>query len=320
MKTSANDYLIGDPHMGRDFKGVPLHRKGEREKSQLDDLRRHLSQDCRMNINVGDVFDKPLVDLKVVHAVADLYHEASAAHPDVQFVVLAGNHDLFRQLVDKEGRPLKGSFHALARMIDHLPNVTVLFEPAIINNVGFFPWQWDVPAKDQVDALGGNYGYAVGHWDLADFGGNVEHLCPVEALGRHGAAVLYSGHYHVAGDYPVGNGIVHCTGSMQPYTHGEDPTGNFYRTLTLAELESMDEDEVRNLNLRVVLAPGETLPDVDCLSIIPMRQGEPEALDLTGDVGLDDFELSVVLGQKFEELEVPETVQNYIREKLGAID
>lgn len=317
MKTSAGDWLIGDPHMGKDFKGVPLHRKGEREQMQIDDLRRNLLQDCRMNINVGDVFDKPLVDLKVVHAVADLYHEASAAKPDVEFVVLAGNHDLFRQLVDKDGRPLKGSFHALARMIGHLSNVTVLFEPAIINDVGFFPWQWDVPAKDQVDALGGNYRYAVGHWDLADFGGSVEHLVPTQTLGDHGATDMYSGHFHVAGTYTV-NGIdVSCTGSMQPYTHGEDPEGKFYRTVTLDELDDID---ATNLNLRVVLKPGETLPDVDCLSIIPLRQGEPEALDLTGDVGLDDFELSVVLGQKFEELDVPQGVQNYIREKIGAID
>ena len=309
-------HLIGDPHMGRDFKGVPLHRKGERELSQLADLKTHLDTPCEVNCMVGDMFDKPMVDLKVVHAVADLYYAASAAHPDTLFVVMAGNHDLFRQIVDKNGNPLKGSFHALARMIGHLPNVEVLFEPAIFHNIGFFPWQWEVSAKDQVDALNHTYDYAVGHWDLSDFGGSVEHLVPVAALKAHGAVELFSGHYHVAGNY----GDVQCTGSMQPYTHAEDPSGNFYRTLTLAELESMGEDEVRSMNLRVVLGPGETLPDVDCLSIIPMRQDAPEALEFEDNVGLEDFDLSTVLGQRFEELEVPPSVQTFIREKIGAID
>lgn len=317
MKTSLNDWLIGDPHMGRDFKGVPLHRKGERERMQIDDLRRNLAQPCRMNVNIGDVFDKPLVDLKVVHAVADAYYEASEAYPDTQFVVLAGNHDLFRQLVDKDGRPLKGSFHALARMIGHLPNVTVLFEPAIINDVAFFPWQWDVSAKDQVNELGASYRGAYGHWDLADFGGNNEHLVPIKELEAHGASEFWSGHFHVAGDYMVDGVPVHCTGSMQPYTHAEDPTGNFYRTLTLAELDDID---VTNMNIRVILAPGETLPDVDCLSIISMRQDAPEALEFDDNVGLGDFDLATVLAQKFEELSVPPKVQNVIREKLGAID
>jgi hypothetical protein len=313
-------HLIGDPHMGRDFKGVPLHRKGERELSQLVQLREHLLTPCAINVNMGDVFDKPLVDLKVVHAVVDLYYEASEALPDTLFVVQAGNHDLFRQLVDKEGRPLKGSFHALARMIDHLPNVRVLFEPCIIGDIGFFPWQWDCSAKDQVNVLGGSYSVGIGHWDLSDFGGSNEHLCPAALLEAHGATDIFSGHYHVAGEYVVDGRRVQCTGSMQPYTHGEDPTGKFYRTLTLAELESMDDDEVRSMNLRVVLEPGETLPDIDCLSIISMRQDAPEALAFEDSVGLEDFELSLVLAQRFEELGVPESVQTFIREKIGAID
>lgn len=313
----SNDILIGDPHMGRVFKGVPLHRKGERERMQLDDLRRLLLTPCRMNINVGDTFDKPSVDMKFVHAVADLYDEASAALPDTQFIVLAGNHDLFREIVDKDGKPLKGAFHALARMIGHLSNVHVLFEPAIMNDVGFFPWQWEVSAKDQVDALVGNYSGAVGHWDLADFGGNNEHLVPVEGLLAHGATEFWSGHFHVAGDYIIEGHTVHCTGSLQPYTHGEDPAGVLYRTVTLDELEGMD---TLNFNLRVVLKPGESLPTVDCLSIIPMREGATEAVSFSDDVGLGDFNLATTLGQKFEELQVPTKVQHFIQEKIGVVD
>jgi len=287
---------------------------------QVNDLYQNLMRDVRMNVNMGDVFDKPLVDLKVVHQVADLYYTASAALPETLFVVLAGNHDLFRQLVDKDGNPLKGSFHALARMIGHLPNVRVLFEPAIINDVGFFPWQWDVSAKDQVDALDGSYSLAIGHWDLSDFGGSVEHLVPVQALADHGAETIYSGHYHVAGKYMVNGTSVVCTGSMQPYTHAEDPDASLYRTVTLSELEALSDEDVWGLNLRVVLEPGETLPDIDCLSIIPMRRGVVEVAEFEDNVGLGDFDLSVVLDQQFEELNVPSSVQTFIREKIGAID
>jgi hypothetical protein len=308
--------MIGDPHMGRTFNNVPLHRRGERERMQLDDLRRELNVPCRMNIMVGDLFDKPLVDLKVVHAVADLYEEAADAHPETDFMVMAGNHDLFRQLRDKDGNPVRGAFHTFARMVGHIGNIYVLFEPDIYQGVAFFPWQWDVSAKDQVDALEYDYTHAVGHWDLADFGGSVEHLVPTRALADHGCTDIYGGHYHVAGEYVVDGISVHCTGSMQPYTHAEDPTGNFYRTLTLVELESIDPT---NMNLRVLLAPGETLPEIDCLSLVSVREGEPESVEFN-EVDLGEFKLTVVLDQKFEELQVPHTVQLFIKEKIGAID
>lgn len=316
MKTSHSDYLIGDPHMGRTFNNVPLHRRGERERSQLVDLKRHLNVSCRTNIMVGDLFDKPLVDLKVVHAVTDLYEEAALNHPDTDFVALAGNHDLARQLRDKDGNPVRGSFHTFARMVAHLPNVYVLFKPRVLNDVAFFPWDWEVSAKDQVDALGNRYSCAVGHWDLADFGGSVEHLVPTRALADHGCEVIYGGHYHVAGEYVVDGGTVHCTGSMQPYTHAEDPSGKLYRTVTLAELEEIDPTD---LNLKVILAPGETMPEVDCLSLITVREGEFEAVEFN-EVDLGEFKVSVVLEQKFEELQVPAAVQLFIKEKIGAID
>lgn len=319
MKISDDVHLIGDPHFGIDFnsRGTPLHRRGDREAMQLAQFKEELRGGASLNIMVGDLFDKPFVDLKLTHQIADAYEEAANENPDKLWVLMAGNHDLPRIVVDpKTGLPIKGSFHALARMLQHLPNVMVLFEPAVVRDVACFPWQWTVSAEKQVENLDGRLpDIAVGHWDLLDFGGSRDHLVPVEALRARGAKSLFSGHIHTAGDY---SGVT-CTGSMQPYTHAEDPSGTFYRTLTLDELESMDTAELRDVNVRLVLKPGEALPELDCLSLVSKNDGQAEAIEFE-EVGLGDFDMRLAVEQQFEQLEVPETVRLFVREKIGAID
>jgi DNA repair exonuclease SbcCD nuclease subunit len=309
--------LIGDPHIGRAFPGTPLHRKGEREAMQLEQLAEELMWAGPMNVMVGDMFDHPNVDMKFVHQVADLYEEIAPLHSDTLFILLAGNHDLFRQVRDpKTGEQMKGAFHALARMLKHLPNVIVLFKPQVINDVAFFPWDWSVSALEQVKEFDVLPLYAVGHWDLHDFGGSVAHLCPYKALAERGVQSVWSGHFHTAGDYDIDGGVVHCTGSMQPYTHAEDPDGKFYRTLTLDQIESMD---LHDVNIRLVLQPGEAIPDLDCLSLVTVREGETESLDLER-VGLGNFDVIATLERNMEDLQVILPVRNFVREKIGAIN
>lgn len=312
-------WLIGDPHFGIDFnkRGTPLGRRGERERMQLKQFTHELYMGERMNIMVGDLFDHPVVDIKIVHAIYEAYAQAAADRPNTLFVLLAGNHDLFRQLRDpKTGLPLKGSFHALARMLQHIPNVVVLFEATIIDGVAFFPWQWDVTAQQQVENLGHTLPHiAVGHWDLIDFGGSPDHLCPKQSLEEAGVSIIASGHIHRAGDY---SGVV-CTGSMQPYTHAEDDNGSLYRTVTLAELEEIPEEVLYHLNIRVLLEPGETLPEVDCLSLTSKRVGDAEEVELS-EVSLGAFDLKTVLNRNMEDMQIPDPVRGFVWEKIGAID
>jgi DNA repair exonuclease SbcCD nuclease subunit len=312
-------WFIGDPHFGIDFnkRGTPLARRGEREAMQLAQFKEELREGTRMNVMVGDLFDRAIVDLKIVHSVYDAYAEAAAERPEVQFVLMAGNHDLFRQLIDtKTGEPLRGSFHALARMLQHIPNVTVLFEPAVIDGVAFFPWQWDVTAEEQVKNIGTDIPtVAVGHWDLVEYGGSSDHLCPRESLAALGVSTLISGHVHSAGSYSG----VDCTGSMQPYTHAEDRDGRMYRTVTLEELEQIPEDDLYNLNIRVLLEPGQSLPEVNCLSLTSKRVGQPDEVELS-DVNLGGFDLKVVLGRNMEDLKIPTPVRDFVWEKIGVID
>src|SRR3546814_19137811 len=65
-------------------------------------------------------------------------------------------------------------------------------------------------------------------------------LFPYTTLFRSGLTI-YSGHYHLPGEYEVDGHTVVCTGSMEPYSHAEDPSGDLYVTLTLAELEARDD-------------------------------------------------------------------------------
>jgi DNA repair exonuclease SbcCD nuclease subunit len=304
-------HLIGDPHMGKVFKtGVPIHRRGDREKTQLQDLKRNLNVDTKLNVMVGDLFDKPFVSLDIILEVAHLYLDASHDHPDTQFVVMAGNHDLSREL-DRHG-----AFYVLAMILASVPNITVVWQPMIISDVIFFPWEWNVPALDQVKQFDNLPPIAVGHWDLHDFGGSVEHLCPVHALRARGVSDIYSGHFHNAGVYTIDGIDIQCTGSMQPYSHAEDPSGKLYKTLTLDELKSIDTTD---MNVRLVLKGGEVPPELDCLSLVVLREGNDESIELD-EIGVGDFNLKVALAQKFEELKVPVPVQQFIREKTGVID
>ena len=311
-------WLIGDPHIGIDFdnRGTPLHRRGERRASQFQQLAEELAKDVTLNVMVGDLFDKPVVPQKLLYKTYTLYRDAALARPQTTFVLLAGNHDVPREKMDAvTGEPNLGSIHSLKEMLRWLPNVRVVMEPEIIGDIAFFPWEWGVTALEQVNGPLPNT--AVGHWDIVSFGGDDSHLCPVNRLQDHGIDKIITGHYHLSGDY----GPVFCTGSLQPYTHAEDPNGTMYRTLTLAELEVADPAEIRDLNIRVLLAPGEVIPDnIDCLSLTKKRLDEEGSDTSLIEVNLGDFKLTSALDRHLHEQEVPTGIQNQIKERLGVTD
>lgn len=318
MLVNEDLWLIGDPHFGIEFnkRGTPLARRGDREAMQLAQFKEELNYGSRYNVMVGDLFDKPLVELKLVHQIYEAYKEAAEARPEVTFILLAGNHDLFRQLVDpRTGEKLKGSFHALEIMLLHIPNVIVIREPTVIANMVLFPWQWGVSASEQVSEFKTLPEIAIGHWDLVDFGGDDSHMCPVSSLRDLGVKEIYSGHIHTAGDY----GGVTCTGSMQPYTHAEDPEGSMYVTLTLEELDLIDHDDLKDMNVRVLLKPGEALPEIDCLSLNAKRVDDSGPVEVA-EVGFGSFDLKATMFRNMEDLKVPENIRSEVWEKINVAD
>lgn len=315
MLINDNIWLIGDPHMGRDFRnGTPLHRRGEREAMQLQQLKDELATPgVNMIVMVGDLFDKPFVPLPVINDAVAAVVEAAQARSDVTFVFMAGNHDKSRQL------NVRGAWELFSVAVGWLPNVCCVDQPAAFDNVACFPWEWGVSALAQVEDFlfdSEHIEHAIGHWDLMSFGGDDSHMAPTKAIvEKFGEKVgIYSGHYHEEGVFPVDGVDVHCTGSMQPYTHAEDPRGVLYVTLTVAE--ALARDDLRDKCVRILLEPGEALPDIDCLQLTAKKVDVAQE-EIVVEVGIGNFDIHAVLLDEFRENDVPEVVQSFIKERIG---
>jgi hypothetical protein len=157
----------------------------------------------------------------------------------------------------------------------------------------------------------------VGHWDLVDYGGDTGHLCPASELRKHGVQNIYSGHWHLAGDYDVDGVNVKCTGSMQPMTHAEDPEGKMYVTLTYDEYIREDID-LTDKYVRVIVGAGEDVsPPETCLGFkVQVKEQEPEEQER---VNLGDFDIKKILDQKLTEYNVPDPIQKEIKANLHGI-
>lgn len=307
-------WLIGDSHIGRKFEaGVPGHKRGQREARQLRILRDELStKDVQFNVSVGDTFDNPHVTYKVVLAVAELYLEAADLNPSVTYLVIAGNHDLSRNL------GTVGAFDAFEEIVSgRFKNLIVVRTPQQIGPLALFPWQWGVSALEQAEAfIQKNTIHAmVGHWDLQSYGGDDSHMAPTQFLRDNlsSTAGIFSGHYHTEGEYTVNGHVVHCTGSMEPYSHGEDPEGKIYVTLTLAE--ATDGRDLTEKCVRVILADGQELPDdLDCMALTAIKaKAESEEVP---SLDLSKFEWKTTLDEALADLD-PE-VKAFIEERLSA--
>lgn len=313
--------LIGDPHITRKFDfGVPLARKGERERLLFADFEARLNEgDERLLIMVGDLFEKPICNLQDLYTILNMILTAARQAPERHFVMMAGNHDISPQA------DTRGAFDILGLFDSFVPNLTIAITPMVIDGVAIFPWEWDRTAAEQLaDVEGQDFDYAVGHWDLVLYDENhADHICPAKALTEMGAKEIYSGHWHVAGEYKIENVIVQCTGSMQPMTHAEDPDGKMYVTMTLEEYNETDPDTLKDKYVRVQIMKGEEVDDLpDCLGFKTLTLEAQMATDDAGpaEVSLDGFKVSDVVTRHLDEHGVPEDIAAEIRERLNGID
>lgn len=295
---------LGDVHLGRQFKtGVPLHRLGDREELMADEFVHRVSYPrASIHVQVGDLFDGFRVPAKWVLFAARVYRKAADLNPDTQYFVLRGNHDGSR---DVEERSAMDLFKALMRGV---PNVTVVTEPMAVNGLGLFPWDPFMTAEEVVQELDGqNYVIAVGHWDTGGYGAT-GNLIPYDSFCQSCSTVV-TGHVHTPDRFRRGRFTVHVTGSMQPYSHAEDPEGKWYRTVTLEQLEQLDELE--NLNIRVLLREGEGLPeDLNCLSLVGKAWIDETPAGPEEEVNVADFDFFRVFTECMKEAEVSiETTQ-----------
>ena len=269
--------VIGDPHLGRKFEtGVPMDRRGDREMMVYADFDKRMQTEAGFMICMGDLFDKFVVAPEIELFAADEFKRGKAR---MKFV-LRGNHDASRDA------KLSSSFDVFYELVKDIDGVVVIKERPMIVQVTsnphryivLIPWhpfkdakqmasdclaEWNVMGKPEVLA-------AFGHWDTQDFsefGGNASNLVPVGIL-RQMTKTIYTGHVHTPGIRMIGDIKLISTGSMQPYTHGEDPDGTMYETLTLEELRQRDPASLRDKCIRVELEQGEELPnDIEALQV-----------------------------------------------------
>lgn len=304
-------HLIGDPHMGKRFEaGVPVHRKGEQETRQFAQFVSELEVECDICVMVGDLFDNPYVSQSVIVSTAMAVAHAAERNSNRLYIFIAGNHDVPRNL------GVVGAWTTFTRIIEERgSNLIALRKAAVIEAIGFFPWEWGVSAVDQIDRLEDvKIQAAVGHWDLKSFGGDNSHLCPARHIDSLcGKIPIYSGHYHTPGDYNIDGVEVICTGSMLPYSHGEDPEGRFYMTLTKAEVLER-ADDLRDKFVRVILEPGEEKPLVDCLAITTLIKPKTDE-NVKHTVSNEAMDWNKILRESIESLHP--TVKSFIEERIG---
>lgn len=298
---------LGDPHLGRKFEtGVPLHRKGDRERMQWEQFRTALlTTRAEVHVTMGDLFDKFIVPPEVVLRAVDTYRRAAEENPNTLFVVLRGNHDVSRN-AEKAS-----SFDLFDAMLYEDGNIWVISDaPHQHENMLFIPYDpfnydyLEDYLTDEVDTV-------YSHFDIVDFGGH--NVIPTELFARHGIKTAINGHDHNRRNLTRHGVEITVTGSMQPYSHAEDADGTLYITCTLDELASLD---VREKNVRVLLHPGETLPvDLDCLSLTAKRLGAPDDETATVDTTeFDAIDLDAMLCDTLAGLSIAELVVTHFRE------
>lgn len=315
----SDDYdfrLIGDPHITRKFEfGVPLSRRGEREKLLFQDFKERLyAGEESTVIMVGDLLEKPICTLVDLHEIIRILLTAAARQPHRQFYMMAGNHDISPQ------KDNPGAFDILVMMNGFFKNLHFVRKPMIHNRIAMFPWEWDRTALQQLEDLEpDSFDVAVGHWDLVSYDDeHQDHLCPAQQLVDMGAKKIYSGHWHVAGQYKVAGHPVTCTGSMQPMTHAEDPDGKMYVTMKLSEYLATDPTKFKNKYVRVIAPQDEDVEVLDDCLGFKIQRVEKE--QMAEEVEIEDFKTSDILNKHLEKHSVSEEVQQFIKDRVDADD
>ena len=302
---------LGDPHLGKVFRnGVPLNRKGDREKSQWQDFEASIRSSNGLHICVGDLFDEFHVPYDVVLKAALIYKSEARKHPSNTYIVMRGNHDASRIAGEIS------AYAVFAELLRDIPNVVVLEDaPHIEGKRLFVPWH---PFSSAIEMLtpysNKSFDEVYGHWDVRDFGNSNPNLLPVERL-RNMCPLVFTGHEHKPQASTYSGFKLIQTGSMQPYAHGQDDPLNpnpKYRTFTLPEFEALSES-THDLCLRIRLRPGEVPPEnIDCLqltleSLRMDAQGEEIA-----EVKMEDFDLKTLFEEACDEHDVAEPTREKV--------
>lgn len=295
--------IVGDPHLGRSFvNNVPLHRRGDRELMVREAFVKALDPEgAKIHICLGDLFDKPKVSLETIWFAAHAYLQAARMNPDTEFFILAGNHDLSRDLTHVS------AWDIFCGMLteENIRTVESVINIGDHGEILLVPWNPSFNATEMVpDEVTANI--AFGHWDLD---GNSPNLIPVGHLADLGVMRVYNGHVHLPRE-EVREGIhIVNVGSLQPYAHGEGD--ELYVTTTLDVIRS-SPDAYKDKCVRVRLQENETLDfEVDCLQLQVEHPDRSVDLSVDYDEAFDMKSLIARAGAA-----VPAEIWNRVLERL----
>lgn len=282
--------VLGDPHLGRAFvNGVPLARRGDREKLQWADFEKSLfdTDGAQVHVCMGDLFDRWAVPYEVIFRCAYTYINAAKKNPGVRYIVLQGNHDASKDLTKVS------AFQIFAAIVGEWITV-VRNEPLRLRDVGltFIPWDPLLNAAEMVEQhqemIAGSVA-VFGHWDVVAIG-DTSNLLPSELLIKDcNVSTVVTGHDHTKRVLQYEGRPVIVTGSMQPYSFAEDVNEQLYVTRTLVEVQA-DPTVYQWMNLRIMMQPGDVLTDtIDCLQLKLVYSEKDE--DEQSEIGQVEFEV-----------------------------
>ena len=278
-------FVLGDPHLGRAFHhGVPLHRRGERERMVWADFQAALASavGCDLHICLGDLFDKWIVSFDLILNTAEAYRKAAKDNPGCLFFILKGNHDWTRDL------ERRSAFDVFAALVADVPNITIVKDMLHLagTNIVLYPWHplWDAKEKLAVS----NAKILFGHFDT-EFGDH--NMIPTELNFER----IYTGHVHKPDRFNRHGTEVVIVGSMQPFAHGEEIDDSLYITLRPEEIPAAGD--LTNKCVRIV---GPFDGSIDCLQLTYKQEKKTDDGQLE-QVTLGDFDMDRLFAEAFAE-------------------
>lgn len=281
---------IGDPHLGRRFiTGVPSHRLYEREETQYAELERLLNPSDPLIDHIvimGDLFDRFVVSPTVVLRAIELLKAASEANSHIEYFVIPGNHDMTKDTTKKSSYQLFYEVFCFDKAIPEV-NRNVSFNTSMLHYIypdyvgnpdlwvglyfeaynAFKLAEYEMEISDHYARSPKKISF--GHWDSVDIIG-AGYTPSAELL--KASDLVVSGHEHTYKEsfYPTHPDTpVLFTGSLQPYSHAEDPDKEKYMTVKAEDLSNYDlSKDFKYKCLRIECTPSFAPTEaIECLSL-----------------------------------------------------
>lgn len=297
-------HILGDSHIGRTYiAGVPLHRRGELEASLLAQFIDEVTfPDVDLHVHLGDLFDKAVVSYDLILKAAETYLSVAAQHPNCTYVILRGNHDVYRDLTKRS------AFDVFEQLVQSRKNILVVKDKAIrVGDHAFVGYSVERRADEILtDDLKGCH-TLFGHYDVDAFGGDGHNLVPTQRAAELGIQTIVTGHVHKPRQFSRDGVDVIVHGSMRPFAHGEESDDSLYVTLSLEDLAAADPKYLRNRCVRVLGVPDEP---VDCHQLV-IKRPDTEKGDLPK-VELGNFDMEALFRETFVEAGVPDNISEQV--------